>query len=205
MKQGKHFALPVCFFPNTCNCNSIWNQQLFWALYAFHQIAVGRNTFPSDLQNSDIRVIKIYSEFNIHISTGAVWEYIIPTRTQNAYVKDDWMRKISFLVRHNRTDLSLLHISSQEAQCQKKTPNQTKKKKNKKIKRESQCNWLLGNPSQGLEILGAQRQNWWLGGLWAPATSGFYSYFKSHNTSSEIEDEVKEITAGQNPTLCCCR
>lgn len=48
-------------FSNTCNCNSIWNQQLFWALCAFHQIAVGRNFFPSDLQNSDICVIKIYS------------------------------------------------------------------------------------------------------------------------------------------------
>jgi len=52
-------------------------------LYAFHQIAVSRNTFPSDLRNSDIHVIKIYSEFDIHISTGAIWEYIIPTRSQN--------------------------------------------------------------------------------------------------------------------------
>lgn len=76
-----------CF--TTCNGNKIWIQQLFWALYAFHQIAVSRNTFPSDLQNSDICVIKIYSEFNMHISTDAIWEYIIQRRTQNTYVGDD--------------------------------------------------------------------------------------------------------------------
>lgn len=73
----------------TCNSKNIWIQQLFWALYTFHQIAVSRNTFPSDLQNSDICVIKIYSEFNMHISTDAIWEYITQRRTQNTYVKDD--------------------------------------------------------------------------------------------------------------------
>ena len=89
MKQRKHFALPFlcCCCSTTCNGNNIWNQQLFWALYAFHQIAVSRNTFPSDLQNSDICVIKIYSEFNTHISTDAIWEYILQRRTQHTYVK----------------------------------------------------------------------------------------------------------------------
>lgn len=97
MKQRKHSPSPAWFFSNTCNCNSIWNQQLFWALNAGHQIVGSRNTFPSDLQPSDTRVIKNYSEFNIHISPGAVWEHIIPTRTQNIHVKDDWMDEKDFL------------------------------------------------------------------------------------------------------------
>lgn len=59
-RKGKR-CFSYLVFSNTCNCNSAWNQQLFWALCAFHQIAVSGNFFPCDLQNSDIRVIKIYS------------------------------------------------------------------------------------------------------------------------------------------------
>lgn len=38
-----------------------------------------------------------------------------------------------------------------------------------------------------------------------PATSGFHNFFKSHTTRSEIEDELKQISEGQNPTLCWFR
>lgn len=110
------------------------------------------------------------------------------------------MRKISFLVRHNRADLSLLHISSQQAQSQKK-------KKSNKIKEKERRPVQLAT----LKSLSGDWKYWVakekIGGWEDPdpfsVTSGFHNSKPQHQFRNWGWTE--ENIRGSNPTACICR